>query len=144
MSFQSESKLSGDKFENNVYNYLIINGFQNIKKNVYVADAGIEVDFVSGNDYIEAKGGLEGYGKRPGARRTDNVKKAIANGALLKSVMPNAIYTVYFSSKPIPQTSSDIMIKTALSKNFIDNVVYLEDNIDLFETLFGTLEWEEK
>ena len=60
------------------------------------------------------------------AKRTDSVKKAIANGALLKAVKPDAYYVVYFSSKPKPGGSSDQMITTALNHKIIDEVRYIE------------------
>jgi hypothetical protein len=126
--FQSESKKSGDDFEETVYEELIINGYSSIHKNFFVQEAGVEVDFLADGHYIEAKGGYEGDKKRPGAKRTDSVKKAIANGALIKAVMPDAHYLVYFSSKPIPGSSSDIMIKTALKANIINDVIYIESS----------------
>ena len=142
-SFQAESVLTGGHFELNVFNHLVINRYTDIRKNVFIPGAGVEIDFVSGNNYFEAKGGLKGDKKRPGAKRTDNVKKAIANGALLKAVKPEAHYTVYFSAKPEPESSSDIMLNTALRCNIIDKVVYLEDKVNLFDTLFDTIEWQE-
>ena len=142
-SFQAESKVSGDHFELNVFNHLVINNYSDIKKNVFIPEAGVEIDFVSGENYFEAKGGVAGDKKRPGAKRTDSVKKAIANGALLKAVKPEAHYTVYFSAKPELGSSSDIMLNTALRCNIIDKVVYLEDEVNLFDTLFDTIEWQE-
>jgi len=142
MSFQSESKVTGDQFEYAVYQDLLKLDYLDIKKNVFISEAGIEIDYVSGNNYIEAKGGLDGDKKRPGAKRTDNVKKAIANGALLKAVKPESYYIVYFSAKPLTNSSSDIMIKTALCHKIIDEVRYIQNkNIDLFDTLFDCLEW---
>jgi hypothetical protein len=142
-SFQSESKKSGDHFEDIVMSELIENGYEHIQKNVYIPDAGVEVDFLAdSNYYIEAKGGYEGDKKRPGAKRTDSVKKAIANGALIKATVPNANYKVYFSSKPTIGSSSDIMIKVALEYGIIDDVIYLESNKDQLD-LFNTLDFND-
>lgn len=126
MSFQSESKKSGDDFEGLVLQDLNDLGFIDVEKNVFIPGAGIEIDFYANEQYVEAKGGYEGDKKRPGAKRTDSVKKAIANGALLKAVNPEAYYIVYFSSKPRPGGSSDQMISTALSSKIIDEVRYIE------------------
>jgi hypothetical protein len=127
MNFQSESKKSGDDFESLVLQSLSDLGFVNIEKNVFIPGAGVEIDFYADNlHYVEAKGGYEGEKKRPGAKRTDSVKKAIANGALLKAVKPEAYYVVYFSSKPKPGGSSEQMINTALEANIIDEVRYIE------------------
>ena len=74
---------------------------------------------------MEAKGGRTGEKKRPGAQRTDNVKKALCNGALLKHINSKAYYVVYFSAPPKPNSYSDNMIKTALEAGYIDEVRYL-------------------
>ena len=141
-NFQSESKKSGDEFEDVVMSDLIAKNYSNIERNVFISNAGIEIDFLADNHYVEAKGGNDGDNKRPGAKRTDSVKKAIANGALLKAIIPDAHYIVYFSSKPVPESSSDNMIKTALNAKIIDEVVYLEKAInEVFDGLFGSWNW---
>jgi len=128
-NFQSQSKKSGDAFEELVYADLVSRGFGPIDRNYCFTDAGCEVDFRAHSDvgfeYVEAKGGLSGEGKRPGAQRTDNVKKAIANGSLIKTY--NTIYyVVYFSAKPDAGSYSDKMINLALRHKIIDEVRYLE------------------
>ena len=141
--FQAESKRSGDEFEQQVLNDLVMRGAKLIHKNVVLKDIGCEVDFHalydSSSEWVEAKGGKDDSGKRPGAKRTDNVKKAIANGSLIKAKYPHKYYVVYFSAKPIPGSSSDNMIKTALRYNLIDEVRYVTSNtkinlqLDLFD-----------
>jgi hypothetical protein len=128
-NFQSQSKKSGDAFEELVYADLVSRGFGPIDRNYCFENVGCEVDFRAHSkttfEYIEAKGGLSGEGKRPGAQRTDNVKKAIANGSLIKTY--NTIYyVVYFSAKPDPGSYSDKMINLALRHKIIDEVRYLE------------------
>lgn len=128
-NFQSESKKTGDEFELIVFNDLVDRKFPTIWENVEIPGTGCEVDFIAQSwqsiEYVEAKGGLDGEKKRPGAKRTDNVKKAIANGALIKSVDPNSYYVVYFSAKPEPGSYSEKMIKAALVAKFIDEVRYV-------------------
>jgi predicted AAA+ superfamily ATPase len=128
-SFQSESKKTGDAFESVVLLDLTERKFSTIFQNVEIEDTGCEVDFIAKSwqttEYVEAKGGLHGEKKRPGAKRTDNVKKAIANGALIKSVHPDSYYVVYFSSEPEPGSYSDKMLKAAKKANFIDEVRYI-------------------
>jgi hypothetical protein len=130
MNFQSESKKSGDAFEELVYQDLVNRGFSDIQPNVYIEGAGCEIDFLATQhawdkiEYVEAKGGLDGEGKRPGAKRTDNVKKAIANGSLIKSLHPDIYYVVYFSSTPSAGYASE-MIETALEYKVIDEVRYI-------------------
>lgn len=128
MNFQSESKKSGDKFEDLVYQDLLSRGHRQIDKNVYMPNSGCEVDFVAHGDrfeYVECKGGLEGDKKRPGAKRTDNVKKAVANGSLMKKIYESMYYVVYFSDTPEPGSYSDEMIKIAIKYGIIDEVRYL-------------------
>lgn len=125
INFQAMSSLSGQAYEDVVKMDLEARGHTNIKENVDLDDIGIEIDFLIDDTYVECKGGYNGKKKRPGAKRTDNVKKSIANGALLKSVIPDCKYIVYFSSKPVPGSFSDKMISLALDKNIIDQVRYL-------------------
>lgn len=131
INFQSESKKSGDEFEGTVYQDLVSRGFTKITKNYYVPMTGCEVDFLAMMpdgyfEYVEAKGGNVGDKKRPGAKRTDNVKKSIANGSLIKARYSNIKYVVYFSATPEPESYSAEMIQTALTFNIIDEVRYLE------------------
>lgn len=129
MNFQSESKKSGDGFEAIVLQDLKSRGFENIEKNVYMVGTGCEVDFLAKGlryEYVECKGGLEGDKKRPGAKRTDNVKKAIANGSLMKKIYETMYYVVYFSDTPEPGSYSDQMINVALKHKIIDEVRYLK------------------
>lgn len=142
MNFQSESKRSGDEFEDLVLQDLKTRGFNQITKNVYFSDAGCEVDFIAHGDtieFIESKGGKVADGKRPGAQRTDNVKKAIANGALIKAVAPRTYFVVYFSAMPFKSSSSAKMLEVALSHRIIDEVRYITDKesidtqLDLFK-----------
>jgi hypothetical protein len=129
MNFQAESKKSGDEFEDMVLEDLENSGYKDIKKHIILKDLGIEVDFAyrtsSSQVYVEAKGGEAGEKKRPGAKRTDNVKKAIANGALIKSEYPDIKYIVYFSDLPKFGSSSHKMMKKAIVAGYVDAFKYL-------------------
>lgn len=129
MNFQAESKRSGDRFEDLVLEDLERFGAKNIKRHVVLKDIGVEADFAFKDNlgrqfYIEAKGGESGEKKRPGAKRTDNVKKAIANGALIKASL-DAQFIVYFSDLPKFGGSSHKMLKNAVRAGFVDSVRYL-------------------
>ena len=138
-NFQSESKKSGDEFEEKVYSDLVARGFNIIQSSVYIPGTGCEVDFIAdGLEYVEAKGGNDGEKKRPGAKRTDNVKKAIANAALIKTVMPEIYYVVYFSSEPKEDSYSDQMINLALGTKIINEVRYIETEV-IEDTLFDIM-----
>jgi hypothetical protein len=128
-NFQAESKKSGDDFEALVLQDLVSRGFTDIEKNVYMPETGCEVDFLAKGlryEYVECKGGKQGDNKRPGAKRTDNVKKAIANGSLMKKIYETMYYVVYFSDTPEPDSYSDQMLKLALKYKMIDEVRYLK------------------
>lgn len=131
-NFQAESKQSGDEFEDIVEERLALQGSV-LHKNFTIPECGVEVDFVAINmttefprlELVEAKGGNHGDKKRPGAERTDNVKKAVANGAIIKAINPNLYYCVYFSAPPKPGSYADLMIKVALEAKYIDEVIYI-------------------
>jgi len=128
--FQAESKKSGDLFEDMVLEDLSRTGIKKIDKHVILQDVGVEADFaykdiVGRQFYIEAKGGEAKGNKRPGARRTDNVKKAIANGALIKASYPDVQFVVYFSELPKFNSSSHKMLKNAIKAGYVDAVRYL-------------------
>jgi hypothetical protein len=130
IDFQSDARKTGNEFEDLVMEDLYKYGATHVEKNVFLEDVGVETDFsyqdsVGRKFYIEAKGGNAGEKKKPGAQRTDNVKKAIANGALIKSVYPNIQFLVYFSGLPKYGSSSHKMIKNAIRAGYIDAVRYL-------------------
>lgn len=124
--FQSESRHSGDEFEDLVYEDLISRGYVDIQGSTHMLGTGCEVDFIAESfEFVECKGGKKGYKKRPGAKRTDNVKKAIANAVLIKTLYKDIYYVIYFSSHPRPGSYSEEMIDTALKNNIVDEVRYL-------------------
>jgi hypothetical protein len=129
INFQAESTISGDDFEDKVLVDLSLLGYKNIQQHVVIPEVGVEADFAfthyDQQVYVEAKGGYQGEGKRPGAKRTDNVKKAIANAALVKSEFPDCKYVIYFSDTPVYGKSSYKMIKAAIKAGFVDQVIYL-------------------
>ena len=125
-NFQAESSHSGYEFEDLVYEDLLSRGFTEIQQDVHMLGTGCEVDFIANSiEFVECKGGKRGNGKRPGAKRTDNVKKAIANAALIKVKYPNIYYVAYFSSHPKPGSYSEEMISTALDSGIVDEVRYI-------------------
>ena len=94
------------------------------------------VDFTATNtegitEYIEAKGGITGTvnnqrKQTAGAMRIDSVKKALWNGRLIKRIVPNSIYIIYFSQSPKKGSPTDVMIQAALEFGDLDEVRYLE------------------
>ena len=90
-----------------------------------MADIGVEIDQVgitsTGNEiWFEYKGSFRG--RTPGMRRTDTVKKAIANGALLRRLPDSRPFVVLTSH--LPETgAARAMLETALSAGYIDLAV---------------------
>ena len=129
-NFQAESFKSGNEFEELVKTVITSEEYISIERDYYIEGVGCEVDYkiVYGNrtEYIECKGGFSGGNKRPGASRTDNVKKAVANGAVIKAVYPDYYYVVYFSAPPKEGNYADQMLNTALAHGIIDEVRYLD------------------
>lgn len=140
-NFNSYCTRDGREFENRVilheveeFNSILIS------RDTLISNTGVEIDAVmevpladkSGSysktltKYIQAKGGKPGAGKKPGAKRTDSVKKAIAEGTLLKQAMPDCWFTIYFSEEPANGSYSDMMIKTALAAGVVDEIKYLK------------------
>ena len=128
-NFQSESKKSGDEFEYHVEQDLLMRQGMIVGKNYCIKQIGIELDYIADlpyrTEYVEAKGGRSGGKKRPGAQRTDNVKKAVCNGALLKFYKPDAYYVIYFSAPPKQNSYSYNMIQTAIQAGYVDEVRFL-------------------
>jgi hypothetical protein len=139
-NFNSYCLRDGVEFENAVIAHEILQNKSTIvSRNQPIPGAGIVMDVVVDSPlrdgkgaytptirkYLQVKGGKPGISSRPGARRTDNVKKAIADGLLLKSSVPDSWYVVYFSERPSAGSSSDAMINAAVNSGVIDEVQYL-------------------
>ena len=74
--------------------------------------------------WFEYKGSVQGT--RPGLRRTDTLKKAIANGALLRSLPTPAPYVVVTSHLP-EAGSGAAMLRAAMDIRCFADVVCLYD-----------------
>ena len=127
--FNSSNTRKGREYELLVVEDLIDRGYTIIPINKRIRSIGCSVDYIAEKDgileYGEAKGGLSAK-VNTGARRTDNVKKAIANGALLKARYPDTKYVVYFSTEPLENSASELMLNAAIEYNIINEVRYLE------------------
>lgn len=98
-----------------------------------IAELGVEIDQVatspSGAEvWFEYKGSFQGT--RPGLMRTDTMKKAIANGALLRVLEQHPRYVVLTSH--LPQRGSALfMLRAALDLGYFDHVVCVNDPRDV-------------
>lgn len=139
-NFNSNCSKDGIEYEDVVIAYEVSsNDSKIVARDFPIPGCGVEIDFIldvpltskDGNHsktlrkYAQAKGGKPGKSRKPGARRTDSVKKAIADGFLLKATDPDLWYTVYFSEKPKEGSASEAMINSAVSSGLIDEVCYV-------------------
>ena len=122
--FQGSSSRQGRQFAEQCDELLRNYGYQ-LHGPLNLPDVGVEVDRVatapSGKRiWFEYKGSIQGA--RPGLLRTDTLKKAIANGALLQAVDPRSPYVVLTSHVPTGGSGA-AMMRTALGAAYLDDVV---------------------
>jgi hypothetical protein len=92
-------------------------------------EVGVEIDRVatapSGRSvWFEYKGSVQG--SRPGLMRTDTLKKAVANGALLQRLVERPPYVVLTSH--LPASGAGLaMLQTALELQYFDDVICVYD-----------------
>lgn len=130
--FQAASSLQGRQFADQCDLLLKASGFQLGASRVCVTQLGVEVDREavgpSGRTiWFEYKGSLQG--PRPGLLRTDTMKKAIANGALLRSLPERPPFVVLTSH--VPRMGSGLaMLDAAKRLGYLDDVICVYDPAD--------------
>lgn len=78
--------------------------------------------------WVEYKGSFQGT--RPGFLRTDTVKKAVANGALLRAIDEHPPFIVLTSH--VPQKGAAFSMMTiAKDLGYIDDVICVNDPADV-------------
>src|SRR6478609_11819390 len=127
-SFQASAGIQGRQFAEQCDTLLSHFGFELHGRRV-LTEVGVEIDqeavSPSGTPvWFEYKGSIQG--KRPGLIRTDTLKKAIANGALLRSLPDPAPYVVVTSHLP-EAGSGAAMLDAALRLRYFADVVCLYD-----------------
>jgi hypothetical protein len=122
--FQSAASIQGRQFADQCDLLLRNSGFQ-LGPKVQIASIGIEIDreavTASGRViWFEYKGSVQG--SRPGLMRTDTLKKAIANGALLRAIEERPPFVVLTSH--LPEAGSGFaMLEQALRLGYLDDVI---------------------
>jgi hypothetical protein len=122
--FQAAAGIQGRQFAEQCDTLLSTYGYA-IHARVVLPEVGVEIDRVatapSGRTiWFEYKGSVQG--NRPGLIRTDTLKKAVANGALLRGLTERQPYVVLTSHVP-EERSGAAMLKTALDLGYFDDVV---------------------
>jgi hypothetical protein len=122
--FQSAASMQGRQFAEQCDLLLLNSGFT-VGPRVLVATVGVEIDreavTARGRTiWFEYKGSVQGA--RPGLLRTDTLKKAIANGALLAGIEERPPFIVLTSH--LPEAGAGLaMLETAIRKGYVDDVI---------------------
>ena len=127
-SFQASAGIQGRQFAEQCDTLLRHLGFELHGRRV-LSEVGVEIDqeatSPSGTTvWFEYKGSVQG--NRPGLIRTDTLKKAVANGALLRSLADPAPYVVITSHVP-EAGAGKAMLQAALDLRYFADVVCLYD-----------------
>jgi len=127
-SFQASAGIQGRQFAEQCDTLLTHLGFTLHGRRV-LTEVGVEIDqealSPSGRRvWFEYKGSVQG--NRPGLRRTDTLKKAVANGALLRNLADPAPYLVVTSHLP-ESGAGAAMLRSALELGYFTDVVCLYD-----------------
>lgn len=127
-SFQASAGIQGRQFAEQCDTLLGHLGYELHGRRV-LGEVGVEIDQEAVSPtgttvWFEYKGSVQG--NRPGLIRTDTLKKAIANGALLRSLPDPAPYVVITSHLP-EAGSGAAMLQAALELRYFADVVCLYD-----------------
>jgi hypothetical protein len=130
--FQRAASEQGHRFAVDCDELLKREGFE-LRGSANLTDIGVEIDqvAVSGRTgreiWFEYKGSVQG--SRPGLMRTDTLKKAIANGALLNGLGERPPYVVLASHTP-ERGAGLAMLETAKQLGYFHDVVCLYNVTD--------------
>jgi hypothetical protein len=130
-SFQSSSSAQGRAFAQQCDALLAGLGFS-LAGATKIAGIGVEVDQVATTSrgqvvWFEYKGSIQG--SRPGLMRTDTLKKAVANGALIRAIAEHPPYIVLTSHLPTAGAGLE-MLNTAVALRYFADVVCIYDPSD--------------
>jgi hypothetical protein len=122
--FQASAGIQGRQFAEQCDQLLGHYGFT-LQGRVLLPTVGVEIDRVATSPagrmiWFEYKGSVQG--SRPGLLRTDTLKKAIANGALLAALPDRNPYVVLTSHLP-EVLSGAAMLAAARGLGYFDDVI---------------------
>ncbi|MDQ6854340.1 MAG: hypothetical protein M3046_11740 [Actinomycetota bacterium] len=128
-SFQSASSEQGRQFGEQCDSLLKHSGFDLLRTRVQLSDLGVEIDREARSPsgqiiWFEYKGSVQG--SRPGLIRTDTMKKAIANGALLRAAQEHPPYVILASHLP-KRGSGLAMLETARQLGYFHDLICIYD-----------------
>lgn len=127
-NFQASAGVQGRQFADQCDQLLRHTGFR-LAGPMKIPAIGVEIDQVAvgpsgATIWFEYKGSIQGV--RPGLRRTDTLKKAIANGALLAADQRDTPYIILTSHLPT-EGAGLAMLNTALKAGYIADVICIYD-----------------
>lgn len=127
-TFQASAGIQGRQFAEQCDTLLGHLGFRLEGRRV-LTEVGVEIDQQAVSPrgvrvWFEYKGSVQGH--RPGLRRTDTLKKAVANGALLRGLEDPAPYIVITSHLPTAGSGA-AMLRTATDLGYFADVICLYD-----------------
>jgi hypothetical protein len=132
-AFQGYGVAQGRQFAEQCDLLLEQSGFELRRRGFVVTEVGVEIDRVatgpSARDiWFEYKGSVQGT--RPGLIRTDTLKKAVANGALLTTVADAPPYVVLTSH--VPNGGSGLaMLEAATRAGYFADVICIYNPDDV-------------
>jgi hypothetical protein len=124
--FQASSGIQGRQFADQCDQLLAHYGYR-LEGRVVLTAIGVEVDRVATSPngtpvWFEYKGSVQG--SRPGLLRTDTLKKAIANGALLRALPEHERQPYVVLTSHLPQVlSGAAMLHAAQSLGYFTDVI---------------------
>lgn len=124
VDFQASSTLQGSAFESLCNREFLVAGCE-LRGRIVLKSIGVEVDQVvvlpdGRTIWAEYKGSVNG--DRPGLLRTDTMKKAIANGALIARCAEYWVVTSHLPSSG----ASYAMMNQALKLRHVDKFVHID------------------
>lgn len=127
MTFQADSVHQGRSFETVVESNLLIAGWSILERRWIEPTTLVQLDLVAEDAtgapwWIECKGSWLSASGRNGANRTDTVKKAIANAALLSLVEDHPRFMLVTSTLPTVGASGDRWLQLAIEAKWIDRI----------------------
>jgi len=127
LSFQHDAGAQGRKFEQAVETLFLIDGFIIKERRWKHPVCNVEIDHVVWRDdvgdvWVECKGSWLSASGRNGLRRTDTLKKAIANAALLEMVEERRPYWLVTSHLPPIGSTGDSWLRMVVGALF-DRVI---------------------
>jgi hypothetical protein len=129
--FQASAGIQGRQFAEQCDQLLNHYGFE-LHGRELLRNVGVEIDCVALSPHgtvvwFEYKGSVQGL--RPGLLRTDTLKKAIANGALLAAEVDRRPYVILTSHVP-DAGSGAAMLRTALRLGYMSDVICIYSPAD--------------